>query len=172
MRDTWQSEVHRLPSDGCSFSRSEALRDHPIFIGRPRFPRPFRRTWSHHDRWIFIRRTRSRAMGAPCGSRSNLHPTATMKTGFLSLFAEIGSVGFQSDGVGDVWKNTTIAVRSNRDRDAIETRSWSLLHGIYSTTLDRHFLEHLEHDRRPIVAQSRRDRGRSWRKSWPSWRLI
>ena len=42
--------------------------------GRDR-SRPFRRTWSHHDRWIFVRRTRSRAMGAPCGSRSNLHRT-------------------------------------------------------------------------------------------------
>ena len=42
--------------------------------GRDR-SRPFRRTWSHHDRSIFIRRMRSPAMGAPCGLRSNLHRT-------------------------------------------------------------------------------------------------
>ena len=55
----------------------------------------------------------------------------------FSLFAGIWSVGFQSDGVGNTWKNTTIAVRSNRDRGAIELRS--------------SFPEHLEHDRCSIV---------------------
>ena len=57
----------------------------------------------------------------------------------FSLFAGIWSVGFQSDGVGDTWKNTTIAVRSNRDRGAIEPRSWILPRGIYSTTFARQF---------------------------------
>ena len=57
----------------------------------------------------------------------------------FSLLAGIWSVGFQSDGVGDTWKNTTIAVRSNRDRGAIELWSWILPRGIYSTTFARHF---------------------------------
>ena len=77
----------------------------------------WRRTLSNHDRWIFIRRTRSIAMGAPCGSRSNLHQT--------------------TDGG---WTRTTIVTRSWPDRGAI--RAWSchdrdlLQRGIVSTRSD------------------------------------
>ena len=68
--------------------------------GRDRL-RPFRCTWSHHDRWIFIRRTRSRAMGAPCGSRSNLHRTVQKLRGRTPRS--------RSD-------QTAIATRSSRDQ--------------------------------------------------------
>ena len=41
-----------------------------------------------------------------------------------------------SDGYEDTWKNSTIAVRSNRDRGAIERRSWKFRRGIASTGLN------------------------------------
>ena len=41
-----------------------------------------------------------------------------------------------SDGYEDTWKNSTIAVRSNRDRGAIEPRSWKFRRGITSTGSD------------------------------------
>ena len=63
---------------------------------------------------------------------------------------------------------TAIEPRSRRDRTAI----LQLSSRICFVAILRHFLECMEHDRRPIKARSRRDRGRSWRKSWPSWRLI
>ena len=57
-------------------------------------------------------------------------PTATVKSNFSLSSRGIWSIGFQSNGVGNSWKNTTIAVRSNRDRGAIEPRSWILPPGI------------------------------------------
>ena len=54
-----------------------------------------------------------------------------------------------------------IEPRSRRDRAAI----LQLSSRIHFNQIRRHFLEHLEHDRRPIVVRSWRDRGRSWRKS-------
>ena len=41
-----------------------------------------------------------------------------------------------SDGYEDTWKNSTIVVRSNRDRGPIEPRSWSLRYGITSIDQD------------------------------------
>ena len=64
-----------------------------------------------------------------------------------------------SDGQDDSLKNSTIAVRSNRDRDAIEPRSWIFHHGISSTIIGRHPVENQDHDRGPIVARSWPDRG-------------
>ena len=63
----------------------------------------------------------------------------------------------QSDGVEDSWKNTTIAVRSNRDRGAIEPRSWILHCGIDSMIVIRCFLEDRQHDRRTIDPRSGHD---------------
>ena len=78
---------------------------------------------------------------------------------FYSLHGDAWSVGFQSDGGEVSWKNSTIAVRSNRDRGAIEPRSWIFHRGITSTIIGRRSLKHQYHDRRAIVAQSWRDRG-------------
>ena len=71
-----------------------------------------------------------------------------------------------SDGYEDTWKNSTIAVQSNRDRGAIEPRSWKFRRGIAytgsdggrlltSTTIDARSWR----DRGAIVARSWRDRG-------------
>ena len=85
-------------------------------------------------------------------------PTATVKSGFSLSSRESGASDLQSDGVGDAWKNTTIAVRSNRDRAAIvDPSAWNLFHDHRSAVP-----ENLEHDRRPIVVnrgRSREDRG-------------
>ena len=64
-----------------------------------------------------------------------------------------------SDGQDDSRKNSTIAVRSNRDRGAIEPRSLMFHHGIISTTIKQRLLENQDHDRGSIVARLRRDRG-------------
>ena len=60
-----------------------------------------------------------------------------------------------SDGYEDTWKNSTIAVRLNRDRGAIKPRSWSLRYGITSIDQD-------DDRRRPRVMIN----PRSWRKTW------
>ena len=71
-----------------------------------------------------------------------------------------------SDGVEDSWKNTTIAVRSNRNRGAIEPRSWILHRGIDSTILRRHSMVDRDHDQPTIVAQSWPDRSAIVARSW------
>ena len=71
-----------------------------------------------------------------------------------------------SDGPDALWKNSSIAVRSNRDRGTIEPRSWSVRGGINSTIVRQCFREDLQRDRRPIDARSGHDRGRSRQKSW------
>ena len=75
-----------------------------------------------------------------------------------------------SDGCEDTWKNSTIAVRSNRDRGTIEPRSWSNCCGINSTRARRDFHDMCSeidaqstHDQATIVV----DRCRSRRKAWP-----
>ena len=69
--------------------------------------------------------------------------------------------------------------RSSRDRGAIEP--WSrrnraaiarILPRNRSHSSWRWSMELQEHDRRPIKARSGGNRGQSWRKSWPFWRLI
>ena len=64
-----------------------------------------------------------------------------------------------SDGQDDSQKNSTIAVRSNRDRGAIELRSWIFHHGIISMIIGRHPVENQDHDRGPIAARSLPDCG-------------
>ena len=62
-------------------------------------------------------------------------PTAMVESDFSLSSWRIWSIGFQSDGVGDAWKNSTIAARSNRDRGAIEPQSLHLQHGIRAVSL-------------------------------------
>ena len=84
-------------------------------------------TWKTLERWIFIAAIFSHprdcdlTVTVTCDRDHPLH------------------LKISSDGVGDAWKNTTIAVRSNRDRGAIEPRSWILPHGIYPTIIERQF---------------------------------
>ena len=56
--------------------------------------------------------------------------------------------GSPSDGANASWNNSTIAVRSNHDRATIAPHSLQNR----SIFVRRQFLEHLEHDRRSIVA--------------------
>ena len=74
-----------------------------------------------------------------------------------------------SDDPNASWKNSTIAVRSNCDRGAIEPRSWSVRCGINSTIVRQVFVRicseidaQSTHDQATIVV----DCGRSRRKSW------
>ena len=67
----------------------------------------------------------------------------------------VHSIGASSDSSEVSSKNSTIAVRSNRDRGAIEPRSGSLFGGIASSRSD----DDRRMTRTTIVAQSRRDRG-------------
>ena len=102
------------------------------------------------------------AMGALCGSRSNMHPTATMKRD-PPLFVMIsGASDFnrtvQTDRVRTPrsWSNRpAITARSTRDHGAIDPRSESCRGGIATSRSDG--------DRRTvkttIVARSWRDRG-------------
>ena len=68
-----------------------------------------------------------------------------------------------SDDPDASWKNSTIVVRSNRDRGAIEPRSWSVRCGINSTIVRQVFVRICSE----IDARSGHDCGRSWRKAWP-----
>ena len=71
-----------------------------------------------------------------------------------------------SDGYEDTWKNSTIAVQSNRDRGAIEPRSWKFRRGIVATESNGGRLL----TSTTIDAQSWPARGaivaRSWLKRW------
>ena len=94
-------------------------------------------------------------------------PMATVESDFSLSSRRIWSIGLQSDGVGDAWKNSTIAARSNRDRGAIEPRSLHLqreikvasllidLTGVVEASMPRS-----TPDRGPIVARSWHDRGK------------
>ena len=68
-----------------------------------------------------------------------------------------------SDGPNDSWKNSTIAVRSNRDRGAIEPRvahhsSWKHLHDHRTVAVGASIPQSMHH-RGPIAAWSWPDRG-------------
>ena len=93
-------------------------------------------------------------------------PMATVESDFSLSSLRIWSIGFQYDGVGDAWKNSTTAARSNRDRGAIEPRSLHLQRGIKVAGLLIDLMGVVEAsmprsmpDRGPIVAQSWPDRG-------------
>ena len=114
--------------------------------------------WESSDGWDFLQSWRSRS----------------------TVWIAIGpSIVFDasSDGPDASWKNTTIAIRSNRDRRIIEPRSWSVRCGINSTIVRHCFREDLQRDGRPIDPRSGHDCGRSWsiaakimaRKKWKSW---
>ena len=93
-------------------------------------------------------------------------PTATVESDFSLSSRRIWSIRFQSDGVGDAWKNSTIAARSSRDRGAIEPRSLLLQRGIKVASLLIDLTGVVEAsmprstpDRGLIVARSWHDRG-------------
>ena len=79
----------------------------------------------------------------------------------------------QSDGLEDSRKNSTIAVRSNRDRGAIEPRSWPFHRGINATISAQGFnlkwqekYPRLRLDRLAIVDRSPVDRDHDQERSW------
>ena len=70
--------------------------------------------------------------------------------------------GSPSNDEESSWKNSTIAAPSNRDRSAIEPRSWFLQRRIkrrFSHLIRRRSTGDQDHDRRTIVARSWSDRG-------------
>ena len=71
-----------------------------------------------------------------------------------------------SDDPDALWKNSTIAVRSNRDRGAIEPRSWSVQCGINSTIVRKEVVRiyseidaQSTHDQATIVVDPGEKRG-------------
>ena len=101
---------------------------------------------------------------APRGSPKTFRSASTLKTSDSSNGCDCSQTGdtrgaiwiggSSSDGMEGLWKNSTIAARSNRDRGAIEPRS---------TFFQRHHIaKRSEHDRWPtrtsIEARSRPDR--------------
>ena len=64
------------------------------------------------------------------------------------------------------WKNSTIAVRSRRDRGHNQPRSRLFHHGIISMIIKRRPVENQDHDRGPIAARSWPDRGAIVTRSW------
>ena len=110
-------------------------------------------TWTHHSRDLHLTVVIHRDRGLIGRSASSIY---------------LRSIGRCRRIEEEPHDRGAIEPRSRRNRAAI----LQLSSRIHFNQIRRHFLEHLEYDRRPIVARSRRDRGRSWRKSWPSWRLI
>ena len=106
-------------------------------------------SWSRSDGWSSSRDDHDRTAGGGLASWSRC-------TG--SVNPNRSSNWSPSDGLEALWKNSTIAVRSNRDRGAIQLRSGSL-HGAIASNRS-------ENDRRltrtSIVAWSWPDRGSSW----------
>ena len=104
-------------------------------VGSVRFSSRFRSQWDRdRDR---NRKAHLRTRGALWGVRSlDLNRTAMNTRGSKS----------------------TIVARSNRNRGAIEPRSWLLHRGIHATIIRRHSFENRDHDWLTIVARSWRDR--------------
>ena len=130
-------------------------REHPICIGRPRLF-AIMVTHAEESRSVDLHQTDAisrdgSTVWIAIQSLSDGHGEARS----APLCDDTGSIGFQSDGAKRSWKNSTIAVRSNRNRDVIEPRSRSLRGGIASSRSDG--------DRRTTgttnVARPRRDRG-------------
>ena len=92
----------------------------------------------------------SRSPGSPSDG-----PRSSRSTPIVATRGPLQSAGFPSDDGGQSWKNSTIEVRSNRDRGEIEPWTGSLRGGIVAIQADG--------DRRTIwttiVARSRPDRG-------------
>ena len=87
------------------------------------------------------------AMGAPCGSRSNLHPTATMKRD-PPLFVMISGA---SDFNPTAQKDRGRTPRSRRDRAAIGELPW----WNHRQSIGRRSTDGQDHDLGPIVAKMR-----------------
>ena len=84
-----------------------------------------------------------------------------------------------SDDPDASWKNSTITVRSNRDRGAIEPRSWSVRCGINSTIIRQVFVRicseidsQSTHDQATIVVDRSENRGQEEAKSVAKLRPI
>ena len=118
------TRVHAITDQSTCVNRSRKWRDQRTYLS----PRGRAESVRSSSRWT-----------AGDGLTSRSWSDGYSEVWFFSLIAGIWSVGFQSDGVGDAWKNTTIAVRSNRNRGAIEPQSWILPHGIYPTIIERQF---------------------------------
>ena len=79
----------------------------------------------------------------------------------------------KSDGEEVSWKNSTIAVRSNRDRGAIKLRSWNFRHGL-KAMISAHDSQRRRHEKRPrsrldcltIVIRSLLDGDHDQAQSW------
>ena len=95
-----------------------------------------RLTWWHMEAPGTTDRHRG-LITAPSDSQRRIR--LTIAAHGIRLIAIVHPAGASSDGVGDAWKNTTIAVRSNHNRGAIEPRSWILPRGIYPTIIGRQF---------------------------------
>ena len=117
---------------------------------------------SHQRHWIAIGRTRSyhaKARGLkPRGLTVAL--ISIWRRCFIAIAAWSGDrdrsfTWASSDGADVSWKNSAIAARSNRDRGAIEPRSWSIWRGIILTGLENG----RSSSRIMIVARSWPDRG-------------
>ena len=106
-------------------------------------------SWSRSDGWSSSGDDHDRTAGGGLASWSR-------RTG--SVNRDRSSNWSPSDGLEASWKNSTIAVRSNRDSDTIEPRSGSLRDAIASNRS--------ENDRRltrtSIFARSWPNRGSSW----------
>ena len=95
--------------------------------------RPRRTLTARSDHPPHLITDRTAGGGLSSRSRSDGHGEER----YSSFRGDTWSVQFQSDGVEDSCKNTTIAVRSNLDCGAIESRSWILHRGIDSTIFRR-----------------------------------
>ena len=72
----------------------------------------------------------------------------------------------RSDGWEDSWKKSTIVVRSNRDRGAIEPRSWLFHRGINATIHGARFQLKTAGEKSTIEARSPLDRDHDQARSW------
>ena len=110
-----------------------------ISIGRTWYAAILFSPWTARDRTIFI--TWPRWSTIVFSSRPYVETRGTVRS--------------PSDGADKSWKNSTIADRSSCDQATIAHHSSRN----QSTIVRRHFLENLEHDRRPIVVDRRKNRG-------------
>ena len=92
-------------------------------------------TWKLLERWILIERTPMVAKPDRAIRPPTLPDQIWRQWSIVPHDRDqtVPSPELQSDDLQDSWKNSTIAVRSNRDRGAIEPRSWNLRCWIAST---------------------------------------
>ena len=103
-------------------------------------------------------------MGSRSWSESDNSPADMWNSLACQIFIRLRS---PSDGWESAWKKSKIVARSNRNRGAIEPRSWLLHGGITSTIFRRQSLEDRDHDRSMIVARSWCNHGPIAARSWP-----